>query len=147
MNDSNPTKLTDNRIRVLRLVWLLLPFPLFNILILPAGLLIAYCTTLPSFVGVYFSPDAVRSFPSPEQIHNYGIDFYRTMLSQSMALIIFSSVLWGIDLLLFLKAIKNLKSPEQNASKSKSLLKHGIGFTALSILSGISLMLAIALMG
>lgn len=136
----------DSRVRRLWLIWSLLPVPLINPLILPSGLVFAYYAILPSFIGVHFSPETL-SFPNPEQIHAYGLEFYKSLLSKSMLALVFSTVCWIASLLAVFMTARKIKKGHQEIKNETKLLNIGIGLTTLSILSGVLLVLAVGMIG
>lgn len=134
----------DRRVRRLWLIWSLLPIPLINPLILPSALVFAYYAILPGYIGVHFSPETL-TFPSPEQINTYGMEFYKSLLSKSMLALVVSTACWIATLFIVFLVMRKIKK-EQQENEAK-LLKFGIGITILSVLSGVLLILAIGMIG
>jgi len=140
------TKTTRQKVRMLWLIWFILPIPLANALILPCGLLFAYYEILPGFLGVHFSPATILAFPSPEQIHAYGLESYKTLLSRSMLSLVLSSGCWLGNIVILNRTLRSSDHEQQDKIKGKTLQSAG-WLTILSILSGVLLILAIGLIG
>lgn len=136
----------DSRVRKLWLIWSLLPVPMINPLILPSGLVFAYYAILPDFIGVHFSSETL-TFPSPEQIHAYGLGFYKSLLLKSMLALVFSTVCWIASLFVVFTATRKIKIEQQEIRNEMKFFKIGIGLTTLSVLSGVLLVLAVGMIG
>lgn len=136
----------DRRVRRLWLTWCLLPVPLANPLILPSGLVFAYYAILPGFIGVHFSPRTL-TFPSPEQINTYGMEFYKSLLTKSMLALVVSTACWIANLLIVFLAMRKIKKEQQEIINETKLLKTGIVITILSVVSGVLLVLAVGMIG